>query len=81
MNQTLNKDWKKEYESKKVSPEEAVRCIKSGDRVYAGTASSVAYGLLDALWERRGELDGVEIQSSQAFEPCAIYEQYEDNPF
>ena len=81
MNQTLNKDWKKEYESKKVSPEEAVKCIKSGDRVYAGTASSVAYGLLDALWERRGELEEVEIQSSQAFEPCAIYEQYEDNPF
>ena len=81
MSQIANKDWKKEYESKKVSAAEAVSCIKSGDRVYAGTASSVAYGLLDALWERRGELDGVEIQSSQAFESSAIYEQYEDNPF
>ena len=81
MSHIVNPNWKKEYESKKVSTAEAVSCIKSGDRVYVGTASSVAYGLLDALWARRSELDGVEIQSSQALEPSPIYEEYEDNPF
>lgn len=73
--------WQEEYKMKKTTHAEAVKCVKSGDRVYAGTASSVAYGLLDALWERKDELEDVEIQTSQAFEPCAIYENYEDNPF
>ena len=41
------------YNEKLTTAAEAVKCIKSGDRVYAGTASSWAYGLLDALWERR----------------------------
>lgn len=73
--------WEEDYRRKKTTHSEAVKCVKSGDRVYAGTASSVAYGLLDALWERKDELENVEIQSSQAFEPCALYETYENNPF
>lgn len=77
----MSYDWKKEYNEKTTTQKEAVKCVKSGDRIYAGTASSVAYGLLDALWERKDELEGVEIQSSQAFEPCAVYDEYEENPF
>ena len=73
--------WKKEYYEKKLSLNEAANLVKSGDRVYLGTASSVAYGVADALWERRKELSNVEIQSSQAFEPCPIYDNVEDNPF
>ena len=42
-------NWKKDYEAKRTSAAEAVKLVRSGDRVYAGTASSVAYGLLAAL--------------------------------
>ena len=74
-------EWKKEYEQKLVSHQEAVKIVKSGDKVYTGTASSVAYGLADALWERRHELEGVVIESSQAFEPSPLYGNFDDNPF
>lgn len=77
----MNCNWKKEYDEKLTTCEAAVKCVKSGDRVYAGTASSIAYGLLDALWDRKDELENVEIQSSQAFEPCKVYEERENNPF
>ena len=35
-------NWKKDYEAKRTSAAEAVKLVRSGDRVYAGTASSVA---------------------------------------
>ena len=74
-------NWKKDYEAKRTTAAEAVKLVRSGDRVYAGTASSVAYGLLAALWDRRHELENVEIQSSQAFEPSPIFDETADNPF
>ena len=43
----MSYDWKKEYNEKTTTQKEAVKCVKSGDRVYAGTALSVAYGLLE----------------------------------
>ena len=46
-------NWKQEYQEKLRTAEEAVRTVRSGDRVYGGTASSIAYRLLDALWDRR----------------------------
>ena len=42
-------NWKQEYQEKLRTAEEAVRTMRSGDRVYGGTASSIAYRLLDAL--------------------------------
>lgn len=54
-------DWKQDYQEKLRTPQEAVRTVHSGDRIYAGTASSIAYRLLDALWERRDELEDVVI--------------------
>ena len=52
-------NWKQEYQEKLRTAEEAVRTVRSGDRVYGGTASSIAYRLLDALWDRREELEDV----------------------
>ena len=52
-------DWKQDYQKKLRTPREAVNVVRSGDRVYAGTASSIAYKLLDALWERRDDLEDV----------------------
>ena len=36
-------DWKQEYQEKICTPQEAVKLVRSGDRVYAGTASSIAW--------------------------------------
>lgn len=77
MNQELNNI----YQEKLMSAEEAVKMVKSGDRVYAGTASSFAYALLDALWERRQELEGVTIMGSNGYQPTPIYDETKDNPF
>lgn len=54
-------DWEKEYAEKRRTPQEAVKAVKSGDRVYIGTASSIAYKLVEALCERRDELENVVI--------------------
>jgi len=53
-----------------MTAEEAVKLVKSGDRIYIGTASSVAYGLLDALWARREELDDVTLMGGLLVDPC-----------
>lgn len=57
----MDMDWKKLYQEKKHSVEDAVKVIKSGDRIYIGTASSVAYKLCDALYERKDELENVTV--------------------
>lgn len=54
-------DWKKQYQEKCCPVEEAVKAVKSGDRIYIGTASSVAFKLCDALYERKDELENVVI--------------------
>ena len=52
-------EWKKLYDEKLCSVDEAVKAVKSGDRIYVGTASGVAYKLCDALYERKDELEDV----------------------
>ena len=53
-------DWKEEYKRKLVAPEEAIKVVKSGDRVFFGQPDALALGL--ALAGRAGELKGVRIQ-------------------
>ena len=62
---------------------EAVKCVKSGDRVYVGTASSFAYELMDALWERRDELEDVTILCSMSLKPSKMFstDHAERTPF
>ena len=43
-----------QFKDKIITAGEAARLVKSGDRVYVGTASSFAYELMDALWELPG---------------------------
>ena len=69
------------YDEKLTTAAEAVKMIRSGDRVYGGTASSWAYGLLQALWDRRHELEGVTILGSNAYQAAPIFDEDEDNPF
>ncbi len=56
-------DWKEIYQEKLCTPKQAVRTVRSGDRIYIGTASSIAYRLAEALYERRDELEDVVICS------------------
>ena len=57
----MKPEIQKIYNEKLTTAAEAVKMIRSGDRVYGGTASSWAYGLLQSLWDRRHELEGVTI--------------------
>ena len=55
-------DWKKEYERKLVTPEEAISVIKSGDRVvFAQGMEPFDLGL--ALAGRLGELKNITISA------------------
>lgn len=66
-------DWKQEYQEKLHTAEEAVKAVRSGDRVYIGTASSIAYRLVDALYERRNELEDVVICQGLTSRPLPVF--------
>lgn len=54
-------EWRSIYQEKLRTAAQAVKCVKSGDRVYIGTASSIAYKLTEALYGRKDELEDVVI--------------------
>ncbi|HEY8491225.1 MAG TPA: acetyl-CoA hydrolase/transferase C-terminal domain-containing protein [Dehalococcoidia bacterium] len=54
-------DWRQQCAEKLVSPEEAVKVVRSGDVVWAGGWTSVPVTLCDALARRRGELRDVRL--------------------
>ncbi|MDP2954611.1 MAG: hypothetical protein Q8O76_15015, partial [Chloroflexota bacterium] len=56
-------DWKEDYRRKLVPAEEAVRAVKSGDRVVI-TIGAEPGDLARALALRKGELTGVEIYAN-----------------
>lgn len=53
--------WKEIYESRVCTFEEAVKHVKSGDRVALGSACGTPEDLIDALLERTDELTDVEL--------------------
>lgn len=53
--------WIDDYRKKRKSAAEAVRCVKSGDRVYYGGNAAVPQALVDALAARRDELENVQL--------------------
>lgn len=74
-------NWCDEYKQKLMNAEEAARLINSGERVYVGTSSSASFVLMKALWDRRKELENIEITSSLVLKPMPLYEEAEGNPF
>lgn len=54
-------DWKALYNERCKTPEEAVKLVNSGDRIFIGTASGIAFKLCDALYKRKEELENVVI--------------------
>ncbi|MDR3577365.1 MAG: acetyl-CoA hydrolase/transferase C-terminal domain-containing protein [Anaerolineaceae bacterium] len=63
-------DWRKDYESRLVSPEQAVRRIHSGERVYLTGNCSVPQQLMAALVNYAPELKDVEICQSLTVTDC-----------
>jgi acyl-CoA hydrolase len=53
--------WSDEYERRKVSAEEAVAQIKSGDRIYVSGNAATPYVLLEALAQSDDSLQDVEV--------------------
>jgi 4-hydroxybutyrate CoA-transferase len=54
-------NWREIYENRLTTPDEAVRIVKSGDRVVPGHVASESQLLIDALVRRAPELHDVEI--------------------
>ncbi|MBR3183273.1 MAG: 4-hydroxybutyrate CoA-transferase, partial [Firmicutes bacterium] len=71
----MKREFEELYRSKLTTAEEAVKIVKSGDRVYGGTASSGAYTLLEALWNRRHELENVTMMGSNNYQYTPIYDE------
>ena len=54
-------DWKTDYAAKRTTAAEAMKCVKSGDRVVFAHACGEPLELVDALVARAAELEHVEI--------------------
>jgi len=64
-----------EYRKKLMPIDEAVRMVKPVDRVFVGFASATAFALMDALWDRRAELEHVQILCSNGQRDCRMYSE------
>lgn len=68
----LRNDWRAAHKHKLVSAEEALRAVKSGDRVVLGHACGEPPVLVEALVARAPELRNVEIVHMVAMGPAAF---------
>lgn len=57
-------DWRERYADKLTTPDEAVRLVRSGDRVVIGMHYQTPLALCRALAARARELDDVEVENS-----------------
>ena len=57
----LQKNWRKTYQPRLTTAEEAMKVVKSGDRIFLTGNASVPLPLLDALVKRAPQLQDVEI--------------------
>lgn len=65
----MNWNWEKTYSEKLSTPEEAVKTIRSGDRVVIGQAAAMPEALNNALAARKDELNDVTLISALALRP------------
>lgn len=68
---SMNRKAQMEYNARLMSADEAVNLVKSGDRVYLGTASSVAYVLDDAL-AKREDINDLTVLSAFLVRPSKL---------
>ena len=60
-------NWRDMVGSKLMTPAEAVSVVKSGDQVMVGIINCTPYTLCEALYERRGELEGIRVYHPAPF--------------
>lgn len=70
----MNEKTRAEYTARLMSADDAVRLIKSGDRVYFGTASSIVYGLDEAM-AKREDLENITVLSAFTVRPLKMMEK------
>lgn len=70
-------DWKKIYKEKLKTPEEAVKAIASGDRIYIHSTVCMPFELMEALADRKDELNDVLVFGGQALYPFKILQSPE----
>ena len=69
---TMKPEVRQLYQSKLVAPEEAVKVVKSGDRVYYGTNISTPAGINNLLAKRENELENVGVGGASCFSPNGL---------
>ena len=62
--------WRARYETRLTSATEAVRAVKSGDRVFVHGSAANPVELLEALVQRADELEGVRLVHLHAEGPA-----------
>lgn len=67
-------DFQQEYQQKLMSPEQAVKVVKSGDWLDYGQSSCVPHALDKALAARAEELEDINIRGLLVYHPLEIYE-------
>ena len=63
--------WRERYADKLKSPEEAAATVKSGEKIHFGLFQSTPSSLIQALFARKDELEGVQIHHSVSPFPWA----------
>ena len=73
--------WKPHYDSRKISPEQAVAHIKNGQKVFISGNASMPRALIAALAKRAPELKDVELNHLLTFgeDPFKEFEGVRDN--
>ncbi|MBQ6391897.1 MAG: acetyl-CoA hydrolase [Eubacterium sp.] len=69
------------YTKKTMSPEDAVKIVKSGDTVFLGITSSTADALCDALEKRADQLEEVTLTSSHALGSSTLVSKLDKRAF
>ncbi|MBQ1489586.1 MAG: acetyl-CoA hydrolase [Eubacterium sp.] len=64
--------FKEEYQSKLVSTEDAVKTIRSGERIYIGTCTSIAHGFTRELGRQKDRFDSLYLFGSNINKPLEI---------
>ena len=71
------RDWREEYQEKLMSPDEAVRCIESGDHIFTYAQAAMPVALMEALARRKDELHDVTVYGANTMYPYSILQSEE----
>ena len=53
--------WEEHFKSRSITPQEAGKLIKSGEKIFLGSACGTPDGVIDGILERADELENVEM--------------------